>query len=141
MTHQEKFQVDLSHNYHDLNRSKREQLVTSYYTLLAKSSDDHQSASDSSKLKDEREMFAAVYSAKDVKLEEFERLVLTIKAPCFEEKDSLIETLIRYSISYLEEFNYDLKLTGLKLIDHLIANLDHSQLNANLRSKLLIESL
>ena len=66
---------------------------------------------------------------------------MATKAPDFEQKDSLIETLIRYSISYLEEFNYELKLAGLRLIDHLTDNISQSQLNANLRSKLLIDTL
>ena len=70
---QEKVQVDLSHNYHDLNRSKREKLVSSYYSMLVKSSEtqDDQAALDCSKFRVERKIFADAYQDQAIKLDEF----------------------------------------------------------------------
>ena len=55
-----------------------------------------------------------------------------------DENEPLIEIIIRYSILYLEEFNYDLKLIGLNLLDHLMLNTSAAVLNLNMRSKLIL---
>jgi hypothetical protein len=53
----------------------------------------------------------------------------------------LIEVAIRYSLSFLDEFNYPVKLQGLLILDHLLINLTTTQLEDNMRSSLIYESL
>lgn len=66
----------------------------------------------------------------------FEKHLINTKS--FDENEPLIEIIIRYSILYLEEFNYDLKLIGLNLLDHLMLNTSAAVLNLNMRSKLIL---
>ena len=97
-------------NYSNFNRDKRLKLVQNFSNLTK------------SNLENEAD---------------FEQYVKQIKFPLFDDNDNLIETLIRYSILYLEEFNYELKLQGLDLLDHLVMNTSPSVLNLNMRSKLI----
>lgn len=100
-------------NFSNFNKSKRIQLVERY------------SKAESLNLETEAQ---------------FEHYILGFKFPHYDENENLIETLIRYSVLYLEEFNYDLKQTGLTLLDHLMANTSPSVLNLNMRSKLVLTS-
>lgn len=74
---------------------------------------------------------------------EFEKFIFAAESHCFTEKcdDHLIESTIRYSLLYLEEYNYELKTKGLSILDLLINNVSSAQLNFNLRSKLIYDNL
>ena len=70
----------------------------------------------------------------------FECFFLTTNYRMLEDKEELIELSIRYAIMYLEEYNYELKIKGLDIIDHLVINATPNQLNCNFRSKLIFET-
>ena len=73
--------------------------------------------------------------------EQFNEYLLSLEYPVLDLDDKLVEVLIRYSIVYMEEFDYDLKLAGLGLIEHLLLNLTSSKLVVNMRSSLIYETL
>ena len=72
---------------------------------------------------------------------EFEIYLFKLVYPNLDDNDKLVEVYIRYVILYLEEFNYDLKLNGLKLLDHLLENITPSRLTLNMRSNLIYDTL
>lgn len=108
-------------NYSNFNENKRLVLIKSYFTS---------------------ERFTEESNGTNL-ASEFEKFIFSSKSPYLIGKydDNLIETTIRYSLLYLEEFNYDLKMKGLYILDHLITNVSSAQLNFNLRSKLIYENL
>jgi len=105
-------------NYSNFNREKRIKLIENYQASLR-----HKPVS--SFLSDETS---------------FEKFTLDTKFPEFDENESLIEIVIRYSILCLEEFNYELKIKGLELLDHLMESTSPSLLNLNMRSRLILSS-
>ena len=75
---------------------------------------------------------------------EFESHLYSMKFPKFDDdnqRNSLIDATIRYSILCLDEFDYGLKTKGILLLDHLITNTSPSYLNFNMRSNLIFSSL
>jgi hypothetical protein len=73
--------------------------------------------------------------------EQFYDYLLGLKYPCLDLDDNLIEMYIRYSILYLEDYDYNLKLKGLNLVEHLLNDLTSSKLALNMRSVRLYNSL
>ncbi len=73
--------------------------------------------------------------------ESFNKYLYELKYPSLDIDDTIIEVFIRYSLIYLEDFNYDLKLKGVDLIDFLLNNLTSSKLLVNMRSSLIYETL
>lgn len=55
--------------------------------------------------------------------------------------DRLLETGLRYALAYLEEYDYSHKLTGLRLLDHMIDRVSSTRLKVNMRAELVRESL
>lgn len=53
----------------------------------------------------------------------------------------LIETALRYALAYLEESEYALKLTGVRLLDHLVDQIGASRLKVNMRAELVRDTL
>lgn len=58
-----------------------------------------------------------------------------------ESNERLLETGIRYALAYLEEYDYAHKLTGLRLLDHLIDQVSPTRLKLNMRAELVRETL
>ena len=110
-------------NIHNLNKEKRIKLIDNYYASLPHAGEK-----------------IAASSCNDAE-KNFENNLLNIKYPDFDESETLIETCIRYLILYLEEYDYDLKLRGILLLDHLLANITPSKLNVNMRSNLIFDTL
>ena len=70
----------------------------------------------------------------------FEKHIFGLGYPGFDNDATLVEVLIRYSIFFLEELDYDKKKHGLKLLNHLMENLTPSLLHSNMRSDLIYNS-
>jgi hypothetical protein len=71
----------------------------------------------------------------------FNTYLLSLNYPCLDVDDNFIEMYIRYSIIYLEDYNYDNKLIGLHLLDHFLHNLTPSKLVVNMRADLIYNTL
>lgn len=113
------------------NKEKRFKLIRSYHEHVSKSSS--------------KSSLLAEY-VQDLGDEEnleqgFTRYLLSSTPAQLDSDEVLVETFIRYSMIYLEDFAYDLKLTGLSLIEHLITNITPSKLLVNMRSNLIYECL
>ena len=106
-------------NIHNLNKEKRLKLIENYYASKSLEKPGHH---------DHLEQI-------------FEHYLLEKKYPYYDENETLIETCIRFLILYLEEYDYDLKLKGLFILDHLILNITPSKLNLNMRSTLIFDTL
>lgn len=55
--------------------------------------------------------------------------------------DRLLETGLRYALAYLEEYDYSHKLTGLRLLDHMIERVSSTRIKMNMRAELVRDSL
>lgn len=78
---------------------------------------------------------------KDIIEQDFENsYLLKLEFPYFDNKDSLIETYIRYALTYLDDIDYNKKINGLRLFNHLFSQITPMQLNLNMRSTLIYDS-
>jgi len=117
---------DKLENYSNFNHKKRLQLIESY----------NQSATFTTN--------TTTDSANLDLLALFDAYVTTQKHYHFSQlqnEDHLIDIIIQYSLLYLEEFNYDLKIKGLNSLDHLICHSTQAQINFNMRSQLIYTCL
>lgn len=110
-------------NFSNFNEEKRKQLVTAYH---------------------KSQNFLGNVELGEDPIKQFEDYLFSMRQSQFDSlrnEDHLIDTTIQYSLLYLEEYNYDLKTKGLTLFEHLVAEATASQLNFNLRSKLVFNCL
>lgn len=110
-------------NFANFNGEERKQLVISY----------HKS----------HNFLGAIELAEDP-IEQFEGYLFSLNRFQFNSiinEDHFIDTTIQCFLLYLEEYNYDLKTKGLAILEYLVAEATESQLNFNLRSKLVYNCL
>lgn len=114
---------DRFENFSNFNGEKRKQLIISYH---------------------KRHNFLGAIELPENPIEQFEGYLFSLNQSQFNDvknEDHLIDTTIQCSLLYLEEYNYDLKTKGLAILEHLVAEATASQLNFNLRSKLVYDCL
>ncbi|CAF0793903.1 unnamed protein product [Brachionus calyciflorus] len=70
----------------------------------------------------------------------FDTFILDLKFPQFDEDSDLIEVTIRYSIFYLEEFDYEKKRHGLRVLNHMMDNITPAKMSLNMRSELIYDT-
>ncbi len=112
-------------NYSNFNNEKRLHLIKSYNQSVPFTSD-----TSSNTCHDLQEQFNTFIISH--KHNEFSQL---------QTEHHLIDTIIQYSLLHLEEFDYNLKLKGLHILDHLIEHSTNTQINFNMRSQLVYNCL
>jgi hypothetical protein len=127
------------------NREKRLKQIKSFYEYLAtcrgKRIDSDELDANWASIFSIFERIKDLESQNETLEESFYNYLLSLKYPCLDIDDNLIEMYIRYSIMYLDDYDYNLKLNGLNLIDHLLEHLTSSKLGVNMRAVLLYNSL
>lgn len=73
--------------------------------------------------------------------DEFQSYILNLDYQQLEADENLIEIGVRFALSYVEEYDYGLKLVGLKLLTHLVDNLTEATLKKNMRIDLVNDTL
>lgn len=73
--------------------------------------------------------------------DDFNSKLLSLSRQDLDEDERLLETAIRYSLAYLEEFEYTNKLMGVRLLSHLIDNTSPSGIKLNMRADLIRDTL
>ena len=116
--------MDRFDNYLNFNNQKRLKLVESYFKATP---------------------FGSNLAPGNEALTQFEAFLFEQRSQEFKKDlttdDQLIDITIQYALLYLEEYNYELKTKGLSILDHLVSHSTSSQLNFNLRSRLVYNSV
>ena len=75
---------------------------------------------------------------------QFNAKLLSLNSAQLEEDgddDRLLETAIRYALAYLEEFDYELKMLGVRMLERIVEQTRPTRLKLNMRADLIRDTL